>query len=232
MQGITKRISIFTLVFCLFLNKSNIFAVSNSNSTVYKSNSQESKKIALTFDDGPHPRYTSKILEILDKYNIKATFFVIGINAKNYPEALSQVINMGHEIGNHTYSHGLLKTKSKEDIYREIISTEKEISKFNGAFSKLIRPPCGMYDNELLEIAEENEYKIVLWNIDTNDWAHASSESIVSNVISKVKGGDIILFHDFISGENNTCESLQIIIPKLLMQGYEFVTVSELLQNI
>ncbi|MBE6674172.1 MAG: polysaccharide deacetylase family protein [Ruminococcaceae bacterium] len=232
MQIIARSAVVLVLAFCLIFNQPTILAVSNSNSPVYNSNSNEGKKIALTFDDGPHPRYTPKILEILDKYNIKATFFVIGVNARNYPEALSQVIKMGHEVGNHTYSHKLLKAKAKEDIYREIISTEKEISKFSEAFPKLIRPPCGMYDKELIEIAEENEYKIVLWNIDTKDWTHASSECIVSNVISRVKGGDIILFHDYISGENNTCDALQIIIPKLLMQGYEFVTAGELLQNV
>ena len=211
---------------------SSVFRVEATNNIVFKSNSDQGKKIALTFDDGPHPRNTPKILDILEKYQIKATFFIIGVNAKNYPEALSMVAEKGHEIGNHTYSHSLLKSKCKNEILKEIIDTEKEISKKTGISTALIRPPCGIYDSNLLEIAAENQYKVVLWNIDTNDWSHASGESIVSNVLNKVKGGDIILFHDYISGENNTCQALQIIIPKLLMQGYEFVTVSELLCNI
>ena len=208
-----------------------IYAVSTSNRAVYQSNEKESKKIAITFDDGPHPRNTPQILEILEKYGIKATFFVIGINAKNYPEALSGVISKGHEIGNHTYSHNVLKSKSKEEIRKEIIDTEKEIAKGSDFSTTLIRPPCGFYDDKLLEIAEEDNYKVVLWSIDTLDWAHASVENIVSSVTKNIKGGDIILFHDYISGENNTPEALRVLIPRLLNMGYEFVTVSELLQN-
>lgn len=202
-----------------------------ANKPVYNSNLNESKKIALTFDDGPHPRNTPEILKILDKYGVKATFFVIGVNAKNYPEALSKIVESGHEIGNHTYSHKILKSRSKEEINKEIIDTEMEISKKSEYVTTLIRPPCGFYDQELISLANENGYKVVLWSIDTHDWAHASVESIVSTVTNGVQGGDIILFHDYISGENNTPEALQIIIPRLLKQGYEFVTVSELLQS-
>ena len=96
--------------------------------------------------------------------------------------------------------------------------------------SNLIRPPCGVYDDSLLDFSRKNGYKIVLWNIDTKDWEHASKRDIAKMVESKVKGGDIILFHDYISGKSNTAEALDIIIPRLLDLGYEFVSVSELLQ--
>ena len=142
------------------------------------------------------------------------------------------VIDGGHEIGNHTYSHQVLKNLSKDAISKEIIDTEMEISKQNEFTTTLIRPPCGFYDENLVGLAKENNYKVVLWSIDTHDLAHASVESIVTSINNKVKGGDIILFHDYISGENNTPKALQVIIPKLLSQGYKFVTVSELLQNI
>ncbi len=198
---------------------------------VYNSNVNESKKIALTFDDGPHPRNTPEILKILNKYGVKATFFVIGVNVKNYPETLSMVVEAGHELGNHTYSHQVLKSKNKQDISKEIIDTEREISKKTEYSTTLIRPPCGFYDDKLISLANENDYKVVLWNVDTHDWAHASVEDIVTTVTKTVNGGDIILFHDYISGENNTPEALRIIIPRLLKQGYEFVTVSELLQS-
>ena len=206
------------------------YAYASKNSPVYKSSENESNKIAITFDDGPHPRNTKKILDVLEKYSVKATFFVIGVNAKNYPEALQQVINSGHEIGNHTYSHHILKSKTKDSIIREILDTEKEISKKSSYFTTLVRPPCGIFDSTLVDIANENGYKIVLWSIDTNDWAHAGSNSIVEAVIKNVKGGDIILFHDYTSGENNTVEALNILIPKLQKMGYELVTVSELLE--
>ena len=223
-----RKIVAFMLCIALLCVKTGAVGV---NKPVYNSNEKASNKIAITFDDGPHPRNTPEILKILDKHGIKATFFVIGINAKNYPEALSMVIDAGHEIGNHTYSHQVIKSKSKEEITKEIIETEKEISKKNEFITTLIRPPCGFYDDSLISLAEENEYKIVLWSIDTHDWAHASVESIVSTITKNVKGGDIILFHDYISGENNTPIALQIIIPKLKSLGYEFVTVSELLQD-
>lgn len=202
-----------------------------ANKPVYNSNVNESKKIALTFDDGPHPRNTPEILKILNKYGIKATFFVIGVNVKNYPETLSMVVDAGHELGNHTYSHKVLKCRSKEDISKEIIDTEREISKKTEFSTTLIRPPCGFYDENLISLANENGYKVVLWSIDTHDWSHASVEDIVKTVTGRVNGGDIILFHDYISGENNTPEALQIIIPRLLKQGYEFVTVSQLLHG-
>ena len=202
-----------------------------ANKPVYNSNVNEGKKIALTFDDGPHPRNTPEILKILNKYGVKATFFVIGVNVKNYPEALSMVVDEGHELGNHTYSHKVLKCRSKEDIRKEIIDTEREISKKTEFSTTLIRPPCGFYDENLISLANENSYKVVLWSIDTHDWSHASVDDIVTTVTERVNGGDIILFHDYISGENNTPEALQIIIPRLLKQGYEFVTVSQLLQD-
>lgn len=215
-------------VLCLPLKP---FAIKN-HTPVYSSNYREKKKIALTFDDGPHPRITPEILRILSEYGVKATFFVIGVNVKNYPETLSMVAKGGHEIGNHTYSHKVVRGKAKEVIYKEIIDTEREISKRCSNLTQLIRPPCGLYDENLISIANENNYKIVLWNIDTHDWAHSSSQSMVSSVITRVGGGDIILFHDYISGENNTPETLKILLPKLLDMGYEFVTVSELLQTV
>ena len=202
-----------------------------ANRPVYNSGINECKKIALTFDDGPHPQNTPKILKILDKYDVKATFFVIGVNVKNYPDALSLINEKGHEIGNHTYSHSVLKSRSKDEILKEISEAENEIGKITDFSTTLIRPPCGLYDEKLVEIALKNNYKIVLWNVDTKDWEHSSCENIVSNVLKRVDGGEIILFHDYISGKNSTPEALEIIIPKLKEQGYEFVTVSQLLQE-
>jgi peptidoglycan/xylan/chitin deacetylase (PgdA/CDA1 family) len=197
---------------------------------VYNSNIHAGKKIALTFDDGPHPRLTQKVLDILDKYSIKATFFVIGVNVKNYPKQLDMIIDKGHEIGNHTYSHNLLKSIPKEKIEKEISDTEKEIKNIRDYDLTLLRPPCGFYDEKLEKIAMDKGSKIVLWSIDTLDWSHASAKNMSRKILKNAKDGDIILFHDYVSGEYNTPETLEIIIPILLEKGYEFVTVSELLQ--
>ena len=231
MQGIIRFLNnliAVTLILCISLNVS--YAEKN-NVPVYNSNVKQGKKIALTFDDGPHPKNTGKILEILDEFDIKATFFVIGVNIKNYPEAMKKIVERGHEIGNHTYSHRILKNRAAEEIFSEINETEREISKYTSSHVRLMRPPCGLYDDALVRFALENQYKIVLWNIDTKDWEHVTSSSIENNVLNRIKGGDIILFHDYISGENNTPKALLTLIPKLIKEGYTFVTVSELLQN-
>ena len=202
----------------------------SAESVVYNSNVHAGKKIALTFDDGPHPKITPKILDILDKYSVKATFFVIGVNVKNYPNQLKNILERGHEIGNHTYSHRILKSMPKGEIEKEIFDTQKEIGLIYDYNPTLIRPPCGLYDESLEMIARDLKSKIVLWAIDTHDWAHTSTSNMVKNVLKNIKDGDIILFHDYVSGEYNTPSALEILIPILLERGYEFVTVSELLQ--
>ena len=201
------------------------------NKLVFKSNSNTQMKIAITFDDGPHPKNSKKILDILDKYNVKSTFFVVGVNVKNYPNTLKEIVNRGHEIGNHTYSHSILKSLSEEQIKKEICDTEDALNKVCNLAPNLLRPPCGMYSATLLSVAKMKDYKIVLWTIDTNDWAHNSVDNIVNGILSSVKSGDIILFHDYISGVNNTPNALDIIIPKLQEMGFNLVTVSELLQS-
>lgn len=221
----TRLLSMLLVIIAFFMS-----IRSSAESIVYNSNVNATKKIAITFDDGPHPRLTPKILEILDGYSIKATFFVIGINAKNYPEQLKMIIDSGHEIGNHTYSHTVLKSKSKKQIEKELEDAKNEIKKVGDCEISLIRPPCGIYDKTLEQVAKEKEEKIILWAIDTLDWEHTSTSVMVKNVLKNVKDGDIILFHDYVSGEYNTPETLKILIPTLLEKGYEFVTVGELLQ--
>lgn len=201
-----------------------------AESPVYNSNKNSSEQIAITFDDGPHPKRTAKILDILKKYDIKATFFVIGQNAFYYPDALNKIISEGHEIANHTYSHKILKNMDFDSVLNEIQSTEKMIKSKGGKVEKIIRPPCGLFDKNLIKLAKKEGYKIVLWNIDTHDWANEPAESITANIIQNVSGGDIILFHDYTSGKNHTDEALDKIIPILKDKGYEFVTVSQLLQ--
>lgn len=222
--------SIFS-VFLAILMAGTVFSTNVKKEPVYNCNNKNTNKIAITFDDGPHPRQTPKILDILKKYDVKATFFVIGVNAKNYPEPLKRAISEGHEIGNHTYSHNILKSMPRAKIEEEIFNMEKQLCEIYPYRPKLIRPPCGTYSESLVDIANDEDYKIILWTIDTHDWAHASTDNIVKNVINHIKGGDIILFHDYISGKDNTPEAIDILIPKLKSMGYEFVTVSELLRD-
>ncbi len=225
----TKVISTFLITVILF----NVFCFSSSaeSAKVYYKSQSSAKKIALTFDDGPHPRITRQVLEILDEYGIKATFFVIGQNVKNYPETMKLLAESGCEIGNHTFSHKSLKNMNSDQIKKEIEDCQKILSDNFSVESTLLRPPQGMFSDALKEISAELDYDIILWSIDTLDWAHTPYSDISKKVLSNVKNGDIILMHDYISGDNQNCKALRLIIPELLEQGYEFVTVSELIRD-
>lgn len=205
--------------------------MSYANKPVYNSNKNMKEKIAITFDDGPHPIRSLKLLDILKKHEVKATFFVIGENVKNYPQAFLKIVSDGHEIANHTYTHKILKNGTYFSVKKEINDTENEVKNCGGKIEKMIRPPCGIFDNNLLKLANKEEYKIVLWNIDTHDWANEETDKIVTNIINNVSGGDIILFHDYTSGKNYTGEALDKVIPLLKEKGFELVTVSQLLQE-
>lgn len=179
------------------------------------------KLIALTFDDGPNYN-TSKVLDVLDKYNVKATFFVLGSKAKDNKKILKREYDSGMEIGNHTFNH-LLLTKYKENIIKdEIDNTSSVIFEVTGRYPKLLRPSYGAYNNTIKKIGD---MPIIIWDIDTLDWKYHNSKRIASRVINKVKDGDIILMHDIYSA---TANSLNIIIPELQNRGYTFVTVPEL----
>ena len=179
------------------------------------------KLIALTFDDGPNYN-TSKVLDVLAKYNVKATFFVLGSKAKDNKKILKREYDSGMEIGNHTFNH-LLLTKYKENVIKdEIDKTSSVIFEVTGRYPKLLRPSYGAYNNTIKKIGD---MPIIIWDIDTLDWKYHNSKRIASRVINKVKDGDIILMHDIYSA---TANSLNIIIPELQNRGYTFVTVPEL----
>lgn len=206
-------------------------SVSSGETAVYSSHENSGKKIALTFDDGPHQRYTAEILDILADEKVPATFFVVGSNAKKYPDLIKREISEGHEIGNHTDSHMFLKKQPRRVIDREIIDAETALYEISDYRPKLLRPPGGLYDRVVCAAAQEYDYTMILWTVDTRDWAHTPSERIVQSVIDTVKSGDIILMHDYIVGESPTPAALREIIPRLKKKGFSFVTVSELINS-
>lgn len=178
------------------------------------------KVIALTFDDGPS-KYTKEIVSLLESYHINATFFVLGNKVSLYKETLKKMIQNGNEIGNHSYNHKwMIKLDSKEMKW-QIENTNKVLQDELGYTPTSIRPTYGSVNQKLKESTNLN---IVLWNVDTLDWKIKDPKRIANRGL-KVKDGNIILMHD---AYQRTVKALQIMIPKLLEEGYQFVTVDEL----
>jgi polysaccharide deacetylase family sporulation protein PdaB len=204
----------------------------NAESHIYAANRNAGKYVALTFDDGPHPAYTEKILDILKKNNAKATFFVIGKNAECYPEILRKVHESGNEIGNHTYSHPDMKKIAIEKAADEILKTQDIIYNITGKKPKLFRAPGGIFSDELVCAVEDMDYKPILWSWrqDTKDWSLPKVENVVKNVMKNLQDGDIILFHDYNVKGSPTPKALELLLPLLKEKGYTTVTVSELLE--
>ncbi|MBQ3490395.1 MAG: polysaccharide deacetylase family protein [Clostridia bacterium] len=222
-----KKFVFLLLSAVLFLTP---FSVSAQNERqVIREGSRESMKIALTFDDGPHPYRTDDVLRLLEQYGIRATFFVIGENVSYYPEPFKRTVAAGHEIGNHTYHHKLLSETCEKTIEEEIRKTDDIIFRTAGYRPKIFRPPEGAYSDCALKAAKSMDYSVILWTVDTRDWEKPPVQVIVDNVMKNVKGGSILLFHDYMHKNAQTLEALEILIPKLLEKGYEFVTVSELI---
>ena len=189
------------------------------------------KRIALTFDDGPHEAYTAEILAILNEYGIKATFFVVGQNAKEYPKLVKQAAEAGHEIGNHTYTHPKLKEQNAESFSCELEKTRVVIEEITGVSPILFRPPEGFREGVIKTVAKEQGYQMVLWSVDTEDWRGLSASQIENAIMKDVKDGSIILCHDYVVGNSHTPEALRRVIPQMLEDGYEFVTVSDLVRK-
>ncbi len=189
------------------------------------------KFIALTFDDGPHPKYTAEILKILYDNDAAATFFVVGENAQRYPELVRAEHDLGCEIGNHTYSHMRFNDKTARALFDEIKKTDDIIYEITGKIPALFRPPEGKHSGKADEIIKRAGKRTVLWTIDTRDWAHTDKDKIIDNIKNNAKNGSVILFHDYITAPSPTPDVLREILPYLKSQGYEFVTVTELLSH-
>lgn len=194
-------------------------------------------KVAITFDDGPHPMYTKKILDILKKKKVKATFFLTGQNAEKYPEVVRRIKAEGHDIGNHTYHHINLSPVKLERVKKEIALTELVIKEITGEEPSYFRPPRGVYDQKVRRLLVNKGYSIVLWTITTQDWRSPGVEYIV-NKAKKAKGGDIILMHDSGSltkaegaDRMQTIRALPIIIDNLREKGLKPVKISDFFEE-
>ena len=183
----------------------------------------EGPKIALTFDDGPDPLYTEQLLDGLKKRGAKASFFVMGKQAEAYPELIVRMQKEGHLIGNHTYSHVQLKNNNREDFKAELKKTNETLFQITGQETEYVRPPYGSWDKSF-----ETELTMipVLWTIDPMDWCSDDVAGLVRRVTDKAEENAVILMHD---EYKSSVEAALEIVDILQKQGYEFVTVEELL---
>lgn len=192
-----------------------------------------SKYIAITFDDGPSAEYTPEILDILKEHDARATFFVVGSRAQENPSIIKTMVKEGHELANHSFHHPDFTGISKEELISEMDNTSEVLENLTGVEPQLFRPPGGVYNDIIVDTANEEGYMVVMWSWhqDTRDWKRPGVHKIVSTVLNNTKNGDIILFHDFGGDRSQTVKALKQILPQLKKEGYEFVTVSELLQK-
>ncbi|MGT2832793.1 polysaccharide deacetylase family protein [Streptococcus halotolerans] len=185
-------------------------------------NRQNLKRVALTFDDGPNPATTPKVVDILKRYNAKATFFTIGQKIAGQEELLKKMVDQGNEIGNHTWTHPNLTTLSGEAVKQEINDTNAAIEKAIKQKPTLMRPPYGATNTMVQSAAGMKE---VMWTVDTLDWQSHSTPAIMKKVQEQLKPGGIILMHDI---HQTSVDALPSVLEYLKSQGYEVVTVSEL----
>ncbi|MGG1555155.1 polysaccharide deacetylase family protein [Paenibacillus ferrarius] len=190
-----------------------------------------SKKIALTFDDGPDHKYTPQVLDILKHSGVKATFFVVGDQVKKYPDVLRRIYAEGHAIGNHSWDHADLSKLTPTRIAQEIKQTDDSVKGLIGAVPSMVRAPYGAVSSAVKKEVELTGRPLVGWNVDPRDWAGTSVTDIVYNVQTHAKAGSIVLLHSFGGKDgklDNTVEALPQIIALLQQNGFELVTVPEL----
>ncbi len=188
------------------------------------------KIIALTFDDGPHPIYTPQILDILDEYQVKATFFMIGSCMEEYPGIVKEVAGRGHLIANHTYTHpDNLRKLSPEELKWEIDQCQQSMQRISGQNNYLFRPPRGILNREIIKILQEKGYTIVLWGVCAYQREAPTPEMMATRVINRAHPGQIVLLHD---GRTDfrwkDVAATRLIVENLSQQGYRFVTLEEL----
>ena len=187
------------------------------------------KEVALTIDDGPHMPTGGQILDILKEYDVKATFFIVGMRAKQQPELLKRMMAEGHEVANHTQNHYRLTTLRPDQMRREINDCDINFCRVTGRHLNLLRPPGVRYNDSVLKVADDLGYTIVGWNCGAKDFDEVTPDFILDRVLNRVENGSIILLHDDLP---STVVALPRVLAELKRSGYRFVTVSELLAHL
>ncbi|MFA5536920.1 MAG: polysaccharide deacetylase family protein [Bacillota bacterium] len=199
---------------------------------VFNQGSQEEKIIALTFDDGPDDDTTVQVLDVLKKHKIKATFFVIGKRIEEAKDVFQRMVDEGHVVGSHSWSHPDLVKLNEKGVEEELIRVEELVSKIAGYKMSLFRSPYGSLTRENVKQIADLGYKIIAWNVDSLDWKGLSKAEVQTNILENLRNGSIVLQHSAGGpGEDlsGSVQALPVIIDTLQKEGYKFVTVPELL---
>ena len=189
-------------------------------------------EIALTFDDGPNPAYTSQILAILQQYNVQATFFVIGSQAAAYPDLVQQESQQGNIVGNHTWTHPNLTKLPPANVRDELQRTSQEIQADTSVAPTLLRPPGGNFNRSVQSSAASLGLSTILWNVDPRDWSRPGTSVIIQRILTSTHNGSIILMHDGGGNRSETVAALPTIITTLEQRGFQFVTIPRMIQNL
>jgi peptidoglycan/xylan/chitin deacetylase (PgdA/CDA1 family) len=191
------------------------------------------KVVALTFDDGPQPPYTGRILDILDRYGVTATFFCVGMNASVHTEELARMKAAGHGLGNHTWSHPYVPDLSASELSAQIARTDEAIEAATGLRCSLFRPPYGAHDQKLVDLMKATPGGPILafWNADADDWTMPGAETIATTLLEKIQPGSIALLHDGGGDRSQTAEAVPLVIEGLLGQDYRFVQIPDLIKT-
>jgi peptidoglycan/xylan/chitin deacetylase (PgdA/CDA1 family) len=194
------------------------------------------KQLALTYDDGPNDPHTLRLLEVLAKHGVRATFFLIGRYVKQRPDIVRELVRARHVVGNHTFIHPRLIFKSASQVQDEISQCHQAITNAVGNYSNLFRPPFGGRRPITLRVVRKLGLEPVMWNVTGYDWRATSAEYIERKVMSKIRGGDVILLHDgghkvFGTDRSYTTTATDRLIACYKAEGYEFVTIPEMMEK-
>lgn len=193
----------------------------------YNSCNVDGTSLAITFDDGPHPKNTPRLLDMLKERGLKATFYVIGQNVAQYPEIMQRIVAEGHEIGNHSYTHAALTKCSPAKVGEEVSKTNDAILQACGAKPTTIRPPYGATNASITKrLNDEFGLTVVMWSVDPLDWKIRNAGHVSGHILQNAKSGSIVLAHDI---HPTTIDAMPKVLDGLLAKGHKFVTVSELI---
>jgi len=197
-----------------------------------------SATIALTFDDGPHPHHTPRLLEVLDRYEISASFFWLGACVERSPEMAQAIWQRGHWIGLHGYDHRSFPLLSLSELRQSLEATQMAIAKacqldlnYVQQYIRDVRPPNGLFTPQTLQAFQQWNYRPVMWSVVPEDWVRPGIDTVLQRVLQQTCNGALIVLHDGVCGGEDVAETVDRLIPRLLDQGYQFVTVDQLWQE-